>query len=54
MKGRELHGRGRERTWPPENPTATTASSSPRDRNFGWMVGGEVILVDCLKKIGIL
>ena len=32
-------------TCPPENPTATTPSSLPADRNLGEMVEGEVIAV---------
>ena len=32
-------------TWPPENPTATTPSSLPADRNLGDIVEGEVIIV---------
>ena len=31
-------------TWPPEKPTATTPSSLPWDRNFGWIVDGEVMM----------
>lgn len=32
-------------TWPPENPTATTPSSLPAERNLGEIVEGEVIIV---------
>lgn len=33
-----------ERTWPPEKPTATTPSSLPFVRNFGWIIEVVVIL----------
>jgi len=39
-------GRGRCHTCPPEKPTATTASWSPFERNFGWTIDVVVILIE--------
>ncbi len=41
-----LGGEIRGLTWPPEKPTATTPSSLPLARNLGWIVDGEVMVLE--------